>query len=76
MGLFDFVDYAANSFLMPLIAIATCIFVGYFLGTSVIFREAELSAPFRHKKFYSVMIRYIVPVCIGAVWISTVFHIG
>lgn len=73
MGIFDFVDYAANSFLMPLIAVATCIFVGYFLGTNVIFREAELSAPFRHKKFYSVMIRYIVPVCVGAVWISTVF---
>ncbi len=75
MRIFDFIDYVANSFLMPLVAVFTCLFVGYFLGTNHIFTEIEHSAPFRHKKYYNIMIKYIVPICIGAVWISTIFHI-
>lgn len=73
MGIFDFIDYIANTVLLPLIAIFSCIFVGYFLGTERIFEEVELSSPFRHKKYYTVMIKYIVPICLGAVWLSGVF---
>ncbi len=75
-SIFDFIDFTANSVLMPLIAIATCIFVGYFWGVKNIFEEAELSAPFKNKKYYTVMVRYIVPVCIAAVWITSVFQMG
>ena len=75
-NIFDFIDYTANSILMPLIAIATCIFVGYFLGAKTIFEEAELSAEFKHKKYYSLMIKVIVPICIAAIWISAVFNIS
>lgn len=73
MGIFDFIDYIANTVLLPLIAIFSCIFVGYFLGTERIFEEVEHSSPFRHKKYYTVMIKYIVPICLGAVWLSGVF---
>lgn len=76
MSIFDFLDYTANNLLMPLIAIATCIFVGYFWGVKQIFEEAELSGPFKHKKYYTVMVRYIVPICIGAVWITSVFKLN
>lgn len=75
-SIFDFIDFTANSVLMPLIAIATCIFVGYFWGVKNIFAEAELSAPFKHKKYYSLMVKIIVPICIAAVWITSVFNIG
>ena len=75
-SIFDFIDFAANSVLMPLIAIATCIFVGYFWGVKNIFEEAELSESFKHKKYYTIMVRYIVPVCIAAVWITSVFQIS
>lgn len=76
MGIFDFLDYAANTLFMPLIAIATCVFVGYFWGVKNIFAEAELSGPFKNKKYYTIMVRYVAPICIGAVWITTIFHMS
>ncbi|MBQ4516395.1 MAG: sodium-dependent transporter, partial [Clostridia bacterium] len=74
-SIFDFIDYIANSVLMPLIAIATCVFVGYFLGVKTIFEEVELSSKFKHKKYYALMVKVIVPICIAAIWISSVFNI-
>ncbi len=73
MSIFDFIDFTANSVIMPLLAIATCIFVGYFWGVKNIFEEAELAAPFKRKKYYTVMVRYVVPICIAAVWITGIF---
>lgn len=73
MNLFDLIDFIANSVLMPLTAIFTCVFVGYFWGVKNIINEVELSGEFHHKKYYTIMIRYIVPVSIAFVWVSSVF---
>lgn len=61
--LLDVVDYISNSFLMPLICLLTCIFVGWVIKPKWIAEEMEIgSAGFRRKKLYSFMSRYAVPV--------------
>ena len=49
---------------MPLVALATAIFVGFFLKPQGIIEEVELSGEFKQKKLFSVVIRYVAPVCI------------
>lgn len=59
----DIMDYISNNCFMPLVAIGTCLLVGWVLTPSVIVDEVEKSGPrFGRKKLYIVMIRYIAPV--------------
>lgn len=60
--LLDVMDYVSNSFLMPLISLLTCIFVGWVLKPKWIQEEMESSGhPFRRNRLYSFMIRYAAP---------------
>ena len=68
----DFFDFISNSVLMPIVALFTCIFVGYFLKPKAISDEVELSGPFKGKKLFSVMIRFVAPVCILLILVSAV----
>lgn len=72
MQLLDFFDFTSNSVLMPIVALCTCIFVGYFLKPKTLIEEVEISGKFKGKALFSVMIRYIAPVCILAILISSV----
>lgn len=59
----DIMDYISNNCLMPLVAIGTCILVGWILKPKVIIEEAEKTGcKFGRKRMYIVMIRYIAPV--------------
>ena len=60
----DFFDFISNSVLMPTVALLTCIFVGYAIKPKTLIEEAELSAEFKQKKLFSVIIRYVAPICI------------
>jgi len=72
MQLLDFFDFASNSVLMPIVAFATCLFVGYFLKPKALIEEVELTGKFKRRGMFVVMIRYIAPVCILAILISSV----
>lgn len=72
MDLLTFMDFITNSILMPIGALLTCGFVGYFLGVKEIADEVELSAKFRRKKLYLVMVKYIAPILILVILISSV----
>ena len=61
--LLDVVDYISNSFLMPLIALLTCIFIGWVVKPQWIEEEMESTGDvFRRKKLYRFMIRFAAPV--------------
>ncbi len=75
MQLLDFFDFISNSIIMPIVALATCVFVGYFLKPSAIAEEVEQSGRFGRKTLFSVMIRYIAPVFIVAILISSVLDV-
>lgn len=72
MSILDMFDFASNSILMPIVALLTCIFVGYVLKPKALIEEIEVSAPFKAKTLFTVVIKYIAPVCIVLILVSSV----
>lgn len=68
----DFFDFISNSVLMPLVALATCIFVGYIIKPKSIIEEVELSGPFKRKRLFVIVIKYFAPICIVLILLSSV----
>lgn len=59
----DVMDYISNNCFMPLVAIGTCILIGWIVKPQVIVDEVEKSGcRFGRRRLYVVMIRYIAPV--------------
>ncbi len=59
----DIMDYISNNCLMPIVAIATCILIGWVAKPKVVIDEAEKSGcKFGRKGLYLVMIQYVAPV--------------
>ena len=59
----DIMDYISNNCLMPLVAIGTCIVIGWIVKPDVVIEEVEKTGcKFGRKKLYIVMIRYIAPI--------------
>lgn len=57
----------ASTILMPMLIVAmlTCIFIGYIAKPKTIIDEVELGGKtFKEKKFYVVMLKYVAPVCL------------
>ncbi len=65
LGLLDFFDFISNSVLMPVVALLTCISVGFFIKPQFVYEEAECNGKkFKEKKFYTIMLKWIAPVCL------------
>lgn len=59
----DLMDYVSNSLLMPVVAIATCILIGWVVTPKVIIDEVNLGGfRFGREKLFVVMLRFIAPV--------------
>lgn len=59
----DIMDYFSNSLLMPMVAISTCILIGWVVKPGVVIEEVTIGGcRFGRQKLYVVMIRYIAPV--------------
>ena len=74
MDFLTFFDFITNAVLMPLGALLTCLFIGYVVGVKTISDEVKISSQFRREAMYNVMIKYIAPVCIVAILISSVLE--
>ncbi len=68
----DFFDFISNSVLMPIVAFFTCIFVGFVIKPKTISDEVELSGNFKRKGLFVVVIKYLAPVCIVLILVSSV----
>ena len=77
LGLDDiltFFDFISNSVLMPIVAIMTCIFIGFIVKPKTLIEEVEENgAKFKQKKMFSVIIKYIAPIFILLILISSIF---
>lgn len=70
--LLDLMDYISNSFLMPFISLLTCLFIGWIMKPAWICEEMEASGhPFRRRKLYAFMIRYIAPVMMAILFLQS-----
>ena len=71
----DMFDFISNSVLMPIVAFLTCIFIGYVIKPKTITDEIELTGNFKGKKLFNIVIKYIAPVCIVLILISSVLDV-
>ncbi len=74
MTILDMMDFITNSVLMPILALLTCVFVAWVIGVNVIADEVKQSSKFKREKMFNVMIKYIAPVLIAAILISSVLN--
>lgn len=59
----DIMDYISNNILMPLVAIGTCILIGWIVKPKTVIEEVEKSGcRFGRKSLYIVMIKGIAPI--------------
>ncbi len=71
MQILDFFDFITNNIMMPIVALLTSIFIGYVVKPKVISDEVESSGKFKSKKMYEIIIKFVVPVCMVAILISS-----
>jgi len=59
----DIMDYISNYVLMPVVSIATCIYIGWLVKPKTIIDEATVNGEkFSRKALYTVMVKYVTPV--------------
>ncbi len=64
MDFLTFFDYFSNSVLMPIVALGTCIMIGWRVGTKVIEEEVTKNGDKMGRvKIFRIMVKYIAPVC-------------
>ena len=78
----DFFDFISNSVIMPIVALLTCIFIGYIIKPKTIIKEIEANGKEEkktsgaiyaiRKNFFPVMIKFVAPVCIVLILVSSV----
>ena len=62
----DILDYISNYVLMPVVSIATCIFIGWVVKPKTIIDEVTRNGErFGREKLYVVMVKYITPVLLA-----------
>ena len=72
MQFLDFFDFISNNVIMPVVALCTAIFVGFIIKPKAIIEEVEVSGKFKLKGLFSIVIRFVAPICILAILISSV----
>lgn len=72
MAFLDFFDFISNSIIMPVVALLTCIFVGYVLKPKALIEEMEIGGKFSAKKLFTVVIKYVAPIFIVLILVSSV----
>ena len=73
MQMLDFFDFLTNSVMMPIAAIATCLLISRVVGVDAIAQEVTAEGkPFRRKKIFCFMIRWLCPIFAAIILASSV----
>ena len=73
MSVLDIMDFASNSVLMPIVALFTCIFVGFVIKPKAIADEVkETDGTFRSEGMFNIMIKWVAPLFLFIILISSV----
>ena len=73
MPFLDFFDFLTNSLMMPLSALAICILVVRYMGIEKVEEEVMRDGkPFRRRRIFSFMIRYVCPLFVIIILMSSV----
>jgi len=73
MSVLDIMDFVSNSVLMPIVALFTCIFVGFVIKPKAIADEVkETDGTFRSEGMFNIMIKWVAPLFLFIILISSV----
>ena len=75
MQFLDFFDFLTNSVMMPIAALATCLLIVKVVGFEKMDKEIELSSAFKRKKLYHFFLKYLAPLCILVILISSIANV-
>lgn len=76
MEFLDFFDFLTNSVMMPIAALVTCIFIVRVVKLQKVADEVQQNgAPFRQKKLFNFMIKYICPIFVVIILLSSVANV-
>ena len=69
----DILDYLSNNALMPIVAIATCILVGWVIKPKTIIDEVEKTGDvMSRKRLYTVMVKFVTPALLIILFLKSV----
>ncbi|MDD7369729.1 MAG: sodium-dependent transporter [Berryella intestinalis] len=71
-SILDLFDFISNSVIMPIVALLTCVFVGWILKPQTLIDEVELTGPFKLKSAWTVIIKCVAPVLVTVILIAYV----
>lgn len=72
MDILDFFDFLTNSVMMPIAALATCLLILRKVGFAAIEAEVGQSSRFRRKSLYRFCLRYLAPVFLVIILVTSV----
>lgn len=68
----DIFDYLSNNIFMPIVAISTCILIGWVVGPKTVVDEATKNGErFGRKHLYIVMIKFVTPVLLAVLLLGS-----
>ena len=68
----DIFDYFSNNILMPIVALVTCILVGWVIKTKAITDEVKINGEkFGREKLYVLMVKFIAPIFLILIFASS-----
>ena len=69
----DILDYISNQCLMPLVALLTCILIGWIVKPKTVIEEVTQGGfKFQREKLYIVMIKYIAPLLLAFLFLQAI----
>lgn len=75
MDFLSFFDYISNNIFMPIVAFFTCILIGWVIKPKFIIDEVTRNGEkFGRKGLFTVMIKYVAPVCLIIIFASSVLE--
>lgn len=75
MTIMDFFDYIGNSLLTPIVALISCVFIGWVVTPKVLSDEVENSGTFKRRKSFEFIIKWIAPIFIFAILLGSFLEI-
>lgn len=75
MSILDFFDFMTNSVMMPIAAFTTCILIVRIAGLKTVADEVEISSQFKRKKIYNFFMKYLVPICLFIILLSSIANV-
>lgn len=73
LSILDTFDFISNSVLMPIVALFTCILVGFIIKPKAVVDEVkETDGTFKSEKLFAVMIKWIAPIFLIVILASSI----